>query len=119
MMLTDGTVIEQVNNVVIATVGTRELSLRQLTELIDELMQKMRCDNAQHVLLDMATVDFIPSACLGSLVMFLQDLEHVRGRIGLVHCRPDVLFVFKVTRLDSVFHLFDDMEKAMAEIVRR
>lgn len=118
-MLTDGTVLDQVHNVVIATIGTRELTIAQTADLIDELMQKMRCDNAQHVLLDMASVEFIPSACLGNLVMFLQDLEHVRGRIGLVNCRPDVLFVFKVTRLDSVFHLFDDMEKAKAEIARR
>jgi anti-sigma B factor antagonist len=118
-MLTDGTAIDQIHNVLIAAIATREMSIGQTADLVDELMQKMRCDNAQHVLLDMTAVEFIPSACLGNLVMFLQDLEHVRGRIGLVNCRPNVAFIFKVTRLDTVFHLFDDMEKAKAEIARR
>ena len=118
-MLTDGTQIDQTANVVTAVVTTRELAVVQTAELVEELMQKMRCDNAQHFLLDLTAVEFVPSACLGSLVGFLQDLEHVRGRIGLVGCKPNVQFLFKVTRLDSIFHLFDDMTVAREEIARR
>jgi len=118
-MLTDGTQIDQTANIVTAVVPTRELTVAQAAELVEELMQKMRCDNAQHFLLDLHAVEFIPSACLGSLVQFLQDLEHVRGRIGLVGCRPNVQFLFKVTRLDSIFHLFDDMTEALAEIASK
>lgn len=116
-MLTDGTYIEQSNHLVVATIPSHEMTVRQACDLVDELMQRMRCDNAQHFLLDLAAVEFIPSACLGTLVMFLQDLEHVRGRIGLVNCRPNVQFLFKITRLDLVFHLYDDMQQAKAEIV--
>lgn len=108
--------LEQTNNVVVATIGTRELSAEQMAELAEELMQRMRCDNAQHFVLDLGAVEYISSGCIGVLVGFLQDLEHVRGRIGLAHCRPNVLFLFKVTRLDSVFHVFDDVESARAQI---
>jgi anti-sigma B factor antagonist len=115
-MLTDGAVIEQSSNLVVAKISTPELTIRQATVVIDELMQRMRCDNARFFLLDVTSVEFIPSACLGTLVHFLQDLEHVRGRLGLVGCRPNVQFLFKVTRLDAVFFLYDDMEAAKSEI---
>jgi anti-sigma B factor antagonist len=118
-MLTAGTAIEQTNRLVIASIPSREFTIRQATDLVEELMQRMRCDNAQYFLLDLAAVDFMPSACLGALVTLLQDVEHVHGRIGLVNCRPDVQFLFKVTRLDAVFPLFDDMEKAKGEIIGR
>lgn len=110
--------LEQTNNVVVAQVTTRELSAEKMQELVEELMQRMRCDNAQHFVLNLKAVEYISSGCIGVMVGFLQDLEHVRGRIALAHCQPNVLFLFKVTRLDSVFHLFDDAETALAQIPR-
>ena len=58
------------------------------------------------------------SACIGALVTFLQDLEHVRGRIALANCQPNVAFLFKVTRLDQVIGIYDDPQTACAEVVQ-
>ncbi|MCE9589950.1 MAG: STAS domain-containing protein [Planctomycetes bacterium] len=118
-MLSQKPQLEQTNNVVVAAIPSRELSAEMMQELVEELMQRMRCDNAQHFVLDLREVEYIASSCIGVLVGFLQDLEHVRGRIGLARCQPNVLFLFKVTRLDSVFHLFDDVETAKAQIARQ
>lgn len=111
--------LEQTGNLVLASLHVPMLDAGQIQELVEEMTQKMRNDNAVYFLLDMKQVEFISSACLGLLVMFMQDLEHMRGRLGLVHCRPNVAFVFKVTRLDSVFPLYDDLEQAGAEILGR
>lgn len=116
-MLIQNVQFEQSHNVVVVSVALRELTAVQMQELVDALMEKMRCDNAQHFIFDLAQVEFISSACLGSMVSFLQDLEHVRGRIALVRCRPEVQFLFKVTKLDAIFHLCDDEDEARALLV--
>jgi anti-anti-sigma factor len=118
-MLTDRTLIEQTGNICIVTVPTRELSGLQAQELVNELTERMRYDNAQHFIFNLAAVEFIASSCLGSLVGFMKDLEHQRGRIVLANCRANVQFLFKVTRLDSVFPICEDIEDATAEIKGR
>lgn len=116
-MLTESFEIEQTNKVVVARLTGKDLSGQTMQELIERLNDKMRYDNALYFVLDMKTVQFVASACIGPLVVFLQDLEHVRGRIALANCVPNVQFLFKVTRLDTVFAMYEDVEEACAEIV--
>ncbi len=118
-MLTEPAQFEQTANLVLVTIRAHQLSAPQMQDLVGELMSRMRNDNAQHFVLDMAEVEFVSSECLGALVSFLQDLEHVRGRIALAGCRPNVQFLFKVTRLESVFSLCDDIEEGKAAVVGR
>lgn len=116
-MLTKGFDIEQVNKVVVATVHDRELSSASAAELVEQLTSRMRFDNAVYFVLDLKQVEFVSSSCIGTLVAFLQDLEHVRGRIALCHCAPNVQFLFKVTKLDTIFTIYEDRDEAMREIV--
>lgn len=115
-MLAHDHIIEQENHRVSVTISLPELSAEQMQELVNDLMMRMRYDNAQHFIFDMSQVNFMSSACIGVLVSFLQDLEHVRGRIALAGCKADVLFLFKVTRLDAIFTTFDDMDEARLAI---
>ena len=116
-MISNDTQIEQANNLVIAKIGGSELSGLQMQEVVNELTQHMRYENATFFVLDMINVQFIASDCLGCLVTFLRDLEHMRGRIALANCQPNVAFLFKVTRLDTAFALYDDLEEACTTIV--
>jgi len=115
-MLTQGTQIEQANNLVVTKIADRELTGLQMQEIICELTQHMRYDNAIFFVLDMSEVEFIASDCLGCLVTFLSDLEHMRGRIVLANCKPNVAFLFKVTRLDIAFPLYEDLDEACREV---
>lgn len=118
-MLTDGTQIEQTNNLAVATVADRELTGLQMQEVICELTQHMRYENAVYFVLDMQSVEFMASDCLGALVTFLSDVEQMRGRIALAHCQPNVAFLFKVTRLDVPFSLYDELDEACEQIASR
>jgi Anti-anti-sigma regulatory factor (antagonist of anti-sigma factor) len=108
--------IEQSSNVVTATIRSRQLGSAEAQVLAEELVQRMRYDGAMFFVLDMSQVEFVDSSCLGTMVMFLQDLgTHPRAhRLG--HCNRNVAFLFKATRLDSVFTLYDDLEEARAQI---
>jgi len=51
-------------------------------------------------------------------VEFMQDLESIRGRFALCACRDEVAFLFKVTKLESVFGLYEDAEEAVESLKR-
>lgn len=119
MLTPPSTQIEQSNQLVVVTIGAREVTGMEMQDLTGELLQRMRNDKAQYFILDMSQVEMIASECLGSLVMFLRDIEPQRGRIVLANCRPNVVFLFKVTRLDAVFEMYDDVQTAREELVPR
>lgn len=118
MITEEETLFEQKGNLVIATLACAHLSSPQMAELVAEMNQRMRYDNTQFFVLDMSPVEFMDSSAIGTLVAFLLDLEHVRGRVALARCRSNVEFLFKITRLDAVVRLFDEVEEAVAELIQ-
>lgn len=94
------------------TIAAKEVSHLDLADAMDDCMAAMRNDGASQFIFDLSAVEHLASACIGVLVQFLQDIEAVRGRIALVGCQDNVKFLFRVTRLDHVFELFDDVDDA-------
>jgi anti-sigma B factor antagonist len=113
-MLAQSIEIDQQGQLVVVKMPLHEISSAQMQCAIDACLERLRYDNGQNFLFDLENVHFLDSSCLGVLVSFLQEVEHVRGRIGIVHCSENVAFLFKVTRLDAVFTLFDDIAEAVA-----
>jgi len=107
---------EQTGTTVVVNFQQQELSHLDMQEAMTDLSEKLRYDNAQNFILNMEPVVFLPSASLGAMVEFLREVEHVRGRVLLAACGENVSFLFKVTRLDSVFPLFDDVAEAMEDL---
>lgn len=115
-MLPDNFEMEQDGQLVTAYLRATEVAHDDMQALVVECIEKMRYDNAQNFIFDLEQVEFLASACIGSLVEFLQEIEHCRGQIALVNCQDNVAFLFKVTRLDQVFGLFDDMDEAVESL---
>ncbi len=113
-MTPNGIELEQAGVVVTVRFARPEVTHVEMQDAVAECVERMRYNNAQHFVLDLAVVEFLASACLGALVGFMQDVEHVRGKIALVNCQDNVAFLFRVTRLDQVFELFDDVKDAVA-----
>ena len=116
-MLTSPAQIEQKpNSLAVVTFANTTLTGLDMQEVVNDLTQQMRHNNTRFFVFDMAAVEFLASDCLGSMVIFLRDLEHIRGRLALASCQPNVKFLFKVTRLDEVFPNFDDVAEAIEEL---
>lgn len=109
--------VDQDHSLVVVRFHTPELTGPVMQEAAVEMEQRLRYHNASYFVLDVAAVEFMDSACVGAMVQFLQEVEHVRGRIALAGCRPNTAFLFRVTRLDSVFGLYDDVADARAGVV--
>ena len=107
--------LEQHGSVAVAHVSVEQLTHLDMQEVAVELMEKVRYAGTHHLVIDVTPVQFMASACLGVLVGLMQDIEPHKGRLALAGCTPNVAFLFKVTRLDQVIPLFDDVETAVAE----
>lgn len=108
--------LEQMGAIVTATIRSAELTGLTAQELMIDLSDRLRNDNARHFIFDLSEVEYMDSACIGALVEFLQDIEPMHGRIALACCSPNVEFLFKVTRLDNVFPIYEDVEDANIEL---
>ncbi|MFP4145855.1 MAG: STAS domain-containing protein [Phycisphaeraceae bacterium] len=106
--------LEQMGQILTARIGSDRLHAGQMQELAAECMERVRYSSVNTVLVDLETVEYLDSASLGPLVEMLQDLEYVRGRVGLMHCQEAVLRLLKITRLDTRFELFDSEQEAIA-----
>jgi len=112
-MLAQGVDIEQNGQIITIRINLPEVSHNEMQNLVGECQDRIRCSNARHIVFDLSKVEFLDSSCVGSLVELLQEAEHVRGRIALAGCQQNVAFLFKVTRLDSIFVLHDDVNEAI------
>jgi len=74
---------------------------------LKEALTRNVVDRPQRVLIDLSNVDFIDSTGLGVLV-YLLKLMGEGGRVVVTGAKPVVRRLFEVTKLDTVFLLFDD-----------
>lgn len=104
--------LEQEATGVVCTFANPEVTHLELQEAVEECCNLMRINGARQFILDLSNVEFLASACIGVLVEFMQELEHIRGKLALVGCQDSVKFLFQVTRLDQVFTLIDEIDEA-------
>lgn len=71
-------------------------------------------DGWKRVVVDLEGVDFLDSTGLGVLVAVLKRLETAGGELRLVCTRSQLLKVFEITGLNTVFLVFDSLEAAIA-----
>ncbi|MDF1728375.1 MAG: STAS domain-containing protein [Sulfitobacter sp.] len=77
-----------------------------------EAMRRAAADAGPVVVLDLGKVDFIDSSGLGALVSTMKALAPAQS-LQLAGMRPPVRRVFELTRMDTVFTLYDTPEEAL------
>lgn len=67
------------------------------------------------LVLDLSEVTFIDSSGLGALIGSLKAIGD-NGELALCHARETVASMFKLTRMNKVFRMFDGPEQAAAAL---
>ena len=106
--------IEEINGVTVAKFtdkkildeGNIQLIGNQLFSLVDE-------DRRQKIVLDFSNVEYLSSAALGKLITMDKKVKAISGKLRFCNIRSDILEVFKITRLDKLFQIRDNQEKAL------
>lgn len=74
-------------------------------------MEQMMSDGKNNFILDISKLKFMDSSSLGAMVGVLKTLG-CHGEMVVVGASGVVLELFKLTRMDRVFNLVDDLKSA-------
>ena len=78
-----------------------------------EVLRQLTLSSPARVIVDLSEVVFIDSSGLGAIVAAMKQLREGQ-RLELAGLTPTVSKVFRLTRMDTVFSLFDTLEEAVA-----
>lgn len=71
-------------------------------------MRDITSQGPAHIVLDLSNVTFVDSSGLGATFAAMKQLSSER-RLDLAGLTPDVAKVFRLTRMDTVFVIHDDI----------
>lgn len=80
-----------------------------IRETVKDLLEKGR----KSILLNMANVTYVDSAGLGELVGSFASVRNQNGQIKLLNAQKKVRDVLQITKLYTVFEIFDDEAAAL------
>jgi anti-sigma B factor antagonist len=101
----DVRIVEFTNNKILDEANIQEIG-QTLEALINE-------SNPPKLLLDFATVDHLSSAALGTLINVNNKIKSKNGMFRLANIRPQILEVFRITKLDKLFRIHPTREEAL------
>lgn len=106
--------LEEVNDVTIARFTDKKILDESNIQIIgNQLFNLVDDDHRQKIVLDFTNVEYLSSAALGKLITMEKKVKAAGGKLRLCAIRSDIKEVFKITRLDKLFQIVDDREKAL------
>lgn len=98
---------------VVSFVDTRIVTDVDIQEVGDQLYSLVEDQGHNRLLLNFGNVQYLSSAALGKLIQLKRKVTAVRGDLKLCSIHPDLMEVFKITRLDQVFKIYKDEQAAL------
>jgi len=106
--------LETINDVlVVSFVDTKIVSEENIQEVGEQLYSLVEDQGHTKLLLNFSNVQYLSSAALGKLIQLKKKVNAVKGTLKLCCIHPDLLEVFKITRLDQVFPIYKDEQSAL------
>jgi len=106
--------IEEANDVTIARFTDKKILDESNIQIIgNQLFNLVDEDHRQKIVLDFTNVEYLSSAALGKLITMDKKVKAAGGKLRLCSIRSDIKEVFKITRLDKLFQIMDNRDKAI------
>lgn len=105
------------NGVVIATlVPEKILDDDTIASIESEMMPSIKDVEKVGVVIDFVNVKFLTSAFLGFLIRLSKSIYESGGQLRLCGIDDKIMGIFKITRLDKIFDIHGDVEKAVLSL---
>lgn len=78
-----------------------------------EAVNQVISGGQKHLIIDMGAVTYMDSSGFGTLLSATRRLRPQGGTINLVRCNTAIDRILRITRLNTVFSLFDSVEDAL------
>ena len=106
--------IEQVGNVTVARFIDKKILDETNIQIIgNQLFGLVDEDGRKRIVLDFSNVEYLSSAALGKLITMDKKVKAAKGKLRLCSVRPEIYEVFAITKLNKLFDMHDDQEKAL------
>ena len=98
---------------VVSFIDTKIVTEDNILEVGDQLYQLVDVEGKRNLLLNFGHVQYLSSAALGKLINLKKKVGAVKGKLKLCCIHPDLLEVFRITRLDQVFEIYAEEQAAL------
>lgn len=106
--------IEEVGDVTVAKFTDKKILDEGNIQVIgNQLFSLVEEDGRQKIILDFSNVEYLSSAALGKLITMDKKVKTAKGKLRLCSVRPDIYEVFAITKLNKLFTMCEDREKAL------
>ena len=78
----------------------------------DQLLEAMKAEQDQDLIVDLSGMDFINSLGLGVLVAVQREMKRQQHRLKLVHPQQSIQKMLETTKLTRIFAIFPDVTAA-------
>ncbi len=103
------------NATVVTFTDEKILEDKEIRELKEAVMSIVDQPAPSNIVLDFDNVRFLSSAVLGLLIRISKKVYEQNGRLRLCNISPNIIEVFKITRLTKVFDIYPDIASATAD----
>ena len=97
----------------------RLIDPEQIKRVCDDVMAVLDKSDERQIVLDFADVHFMASAMLGKLVQLQKKSVEYQAKLKLASIAPQILEVFKITKLHKVFDIQSDEATARKSFSKR
>ncbi len=97
--------------VVVITVSGRVM-LGEESAKIEAMIEELLAAGKKLIVFDVSGVDHMDSTGIGRFISSLNKVMRAGGKLGMANASKVVRDGFRITRLDTVFEFYDDVESA-------
>ena len=90
------------------------VALGEESEQLRNKVKSLLAEGKNQMLMDLANVTYVDSAGLGTLVSGLSSVQSQGGRMKLANVTKRCRDLLSITKLVTVFEVFDDVESGLA-----
>ena len=109
--------VEYVENaVIISFTDEKILEERDIKVLQDSIMSVVEQAERVNMILDFCNVQFLSSAALGLLIRISKKIYERDGQLRLCNIKPKIYEIFKITRLNQIFDIYEDRKGAIQSL---
>jgi anti-sigma B factor antagonist len=105
-------VVEKLMGDVLVLDARGRLTLGRETEVLRHRFQDVADAGHKRIILNLAGVDYVDSAGLGALVAVAASIRKAGGDLKLANLTDRIRGLIQITRLSTLFEVYDNLEKA-------
>lgn len=107
--------VRKVDNVTqVEFVDRNILDESNIHQIGEEITQLVESEQSPRLVISFANVDHLSSAALGTLITIHNKVKSRSGQLRLARIDPQIYEVFVITKLNKLFEIHEDVDRAMA-----